>query len=228
MANVNTSTVVEVEPREGLGKSSCRRLRRDGRIPGNVYGMSLKGFAVSVSPRRVEEVLRLESGRNTILTLSMAGASQSRKVMLREMQRDPVTEALVHIDFLRVDPDKKLEVRVPVRLIGVPIGVKNEDGVLDFVHREVEVSCLPASIPEHLDVDVSELHVGQHVAVGDLTLVESVEFLEDPETILAVVSAPRAEEVEAVAEEEAEPAEGAADDAKPEEGAATEDDKKES
>lgn len=208
MASSSKSVVVEVEHRRDLGKNPCRRMRREGRVPANVYGMELKPFAVSVAPRQIEEVLRLESGRNTILTLSMSGAGQSREVMLREMQRDPVSGKLVHIDFVRVDPDKKLQVAVPVRLLGTATGVKNEGGVLDFVHRQVEVSCLPAAIPEHLDVDVSELHVGQHVSVKDLAAVANVELLDDPETILAVVSAPRVEEVPAAAAEaEAEAAE---------------------
>ena len=208
MASTSKAIVVEVEPRDDRGKNPCRRMRREGRVPANVYGMELKPFAVSVDPRRIEDVLRLESGRNSILTLSMSGAGQNRAVMLREMQRDPVSEKLVHIDFVRVDPNKMLHVAVPVRLLGTATGVKNEAGVLDFVHRQVAVSCLPAAIPEHLDVDISELHVGQHVSVKDLAAVANVEFLADPETILAVVSAPRVEEVPAAAaEEEAEAAE---------------------
>jgi large subunit ribosomal protein L25 len=208
MASTSKAIVVEVEPRRNLGKNHSRRMRREGRVPANVYGMELKPFAVSVDPRRIEDVLRLESGRNTILTLAMSGAGQSREVMLREMQRDPVSEKLVHIDFVRVDPTKALHVAVPVRLLGTATGVKNEAGVLDFVHRQVEVSCLPVAIPEHLDVDISELHIGQHVSVKDLAAVANVEFLDDPETILAVVSAPRVEEVPAAAaEEEAEAAE---------------------
>jgi large subunit ribosomal protein L25 len=210
MSNSSERVVVAVETRDNFGKNACRRLRAAGKIPANVYGMGMPSFPVAVDPRGVEEVLRMSSGRNTIFTLSLAGGEKNRAVMLREMQRDPVNEKLTHVDFVRVDPDKRIHVRVPVRLVGIPEGVKNEAGLMDFVHREVEVACLPASIPEHLDVDVSHLHNNQHVSVKELHVEEGVEIVEDPETILAVVAAPRVEIVEAPAEEEAEAAAEAA------------------
>ena len=210
--------VVPVEARTERGKNASRRLRARGLVPGTVYGMKLDPFAVVVERRRVDEILSLASGRNTIFTLSLGEGQQSRAVMLRELQRDPLSEKLVHVDFIRVDPTKRIHVRVPVRLTGTPLGVKNEGGVMEFVHREVEVACLPSAIPEHLDVDVSELHNGQHVSVKDLQGLEGIEILDDPEAILAVVAAPRLE-AEAPAEAaEAAPAEGA--EAKPGEGEA--------
>ncbi len=203
MPSTSKSVVVEVEPRSDRGKNACRRLRQSGRVPANVYGLDIDPFAVSVDPVRVEEVLRLGTGRNTIFKLSMSGAGQSRQVMLRELQRDPLSERLVHIDFVRVDPTRRVQVSVPVRLVGLAEGVKNEGGILDFVHRSVAVSALPDSIPEHLDVDISQLHIGQNTSVEDLSVVAGVEFLDAPGTILAVISAPKAEEVaEEVAEEE--------------------------
>ena len=208
MANQPQQITVEVERRETRGKNSARRMRVKGSIPANVYGLDGGPFAVAVSPKRIEEVLRLGSGRNTIFTLALDGGSQSRAVMLREIQRDPVSERLVHVDFLRVDPTKRIHVMVPVRLIGTPLGVKNDGGVLDFVHREIEVECLPANIPEHFDIDVSALHINQHVSVADLKSEPNVDVLDDPETILAVVSEPRKEEAETPAEG-AEPIEGA-------------------
>jgi large subunit ribosomal protein L25 len=210
------TTTIEVERREQRGSNAARRMRAEGRVPGNVYGMNLEPFAVSVSGKRIREVLQLATGRNTILTLSMAGADQKREVMMRELQRDPVTGRVMHVDFERIDPDVALTVTVPVRLVGTPEGVKNEGGVIDFVQRQIEVSCLPGSIPEQLDVNVEPLHINQNVSVADLQVGEGVTVLDDPEAIIAVVSAPRAI-VEEVPEEEAE-AEGEA----PEEGAATE------
>jgi large subunit ribosomal protein L25 len=207
MSNVSEKIIVEVEPRSERGKNACRRLRRAGKVPGNVYGLTREPFAVAVDPRRIEDLLRLESGRNTIFTLSAVGGKERRDVMVRELQRDPVTETLLHIDFVRFDPDKRLQVAVPVRLIGIATGVKNEGGVVDFVHREVLVSCLPARIPENFEVDISELHIGQHVAVKDIAAMEDVELLADPDMILAVVAAPRKEEVPAAAEAEEEAAE---------------------
>jgi len=195
-----TDTILEVEPRTDRGKNACGRLRRAGRVPGNVYGLDLPPFAVSVSARRIDEVLHLGSGQNTILTLTTADASQKRDVMIRELQRDPVTAQPVHLDFVRVDADKPVTVSVPVRLTGTAEGVKNEGGVLDFVHRDVSVSCLPSAIPEHLDVDITPLHINQHVSVGDLQVPEGVTVNDDRETIVATVSPSRAEVAATVTE----------------------------
>lgn len=206
---------IEVEARTDRGKNACRRSRASGRVPGNVYGMNLQPFAVAVDPKRVEEVLTLASGRNTIFSLSLAGGKENRDVMLRELQRDPVTGRLVHVDFLRIDPEKRMHVMVPVRLLGIAEGVKNEAGILDFVQRTVEVACLPSDIPEYFEIDISELHLNQNVAVKGLVVEEGIEILEDPETILAVCVPTRVVEevVPEVAEEGAEPTaeEGAAE-----------------
>jgi large subunit ribosomal protein L25 len=219
MASSSEQLVVSVDSREDRGKNACRRLRVGGMVPGNVYGMSLDSFAVSVEARRIEEILRLGSGRNTIFTLSLGDGKDSRAVMLRELQRDPVSERLVHVDFMRVDPTKTFHVQVPVHLIGTPEGVKNEGGVVDFVHRQVEVSCLPSAIPDHLEVDISHLHINQNIAVKELVAGEGVEILDPPETILAIVGSPRVEAEETpTVEEGAEVAETEEDgEAKPEE-----------
>lgn len=201
MTTTSSKILVEVEPRTERGKNACRRIRASGKVPANVHGLKLDPFSVAVSPKRIEEVLRLGSGRNTILTLSLGGES-TRAAMIRELQRDPVTESMLHIDFIRVDLEKSLHVRVPIRLHGLPEGVKNEGGVLDFVHREVEVECLPDSIPEHLDLDVSGLHLNQHLAVSDLQPGAGVRILAPPDTIVAVVVPPKAEEAPAEAVEE--------------------------
>ncbi len=208
--------MLEVETRDELGKGPNRRLRAAGRLPANVYGLGLKSFAISVEPRRVEELLRSATGRNTILTLAMKGADESRDVMIREIQRDPVHEGLRHIDFVRVDTDRKMQVRVPVKLVGSAEGVKNEGGLIDFIHREVLINCLPSAIPEHLDGDISELHIGQQLTVKDLQLPEHVEMIDDLDMVLVVVAQPKVEEEPVEAEEEVaaedaeEPAEGEA------------------
>jgi large subunit ribosomal protein L25 len=189
-----------------VGKNAARRLRARGLVPGNVYGLDRPAFMVAVSRRRLGEILRRGTGVNTIFTLTLKGEERSREAMIKELQRDPVSDLPVHVDFVRVDPTRVVVVRVPVRLEGLPTGVKNEGGVLDFVHRDVEVECLPANIPEAVVVDVSELHINQHVSVKDLAAVEGVRVLADPDMILAVVSAPRLEEEAAPAAAEAEPA----------------------
>jgi len=204
--------VVEVERREETGKNANRRLRAAGLVPGIVYGLDRPAFPIKVAPRSIENVLKQETGRNTIVELTLKGEERRRSVMIREIQRDPLSETMLHLDFVRVDLAKKLHVDVPVELVGTAEGVKNQGGVLDFVHRAVAVECLPENIPDHIKIDVSALNINQHVAVSDLTLREGVVILDAPETIIAVVSPPRKVE-------EAVPAEGeeAAAAAEPEE-----------
>jgi large subunit ribosomal protein L25 len=197
--------VLEVEARADRGKNACRRIRASGRVPGNVYGLDRPPFMVAVDPRRIEELLRRGSGRNTVFTLRLVGQDSKRDAMIRELQRDPLTDRPVHVDFVRIDATKAVHVRVPIRLLGLATGVKNEGGILDFVHREVEVECLPGLIPEHLDVDVSELHLNQHATFSDLVAPEGVRVLGDPGEIIAVVSTPKAEEEPAVVAAVAEP-----------------------
>ncbi len=196
-----SNIVVEVEPREDTGKNACRRIRARGMVPGNVYGLDRPPFMVAIDPKKIEEVLRMGSGVNTIFTLSLAGEQRKRETMIKELQRDPVTERPLHIDFVRIDANKPVHVSVPIRLQGVPTGVKNDGGILDFVHRDVLVECLPGEIPEHLDVDVTALHINQHVSYKDLTVAAGVKVLGDPEEIVAVVVAVKIEE-EAPAEVE--------------------------
>jgi large subunit ribosomal protein L25 len=197
MAKTRAKVVLEVTRREETGTNVCRQLRARERVPGNVYGLDRPPFMVSVDPRRIDELLHLGSGVNTIFSLTLSGESRTREAMIKELQRDPVSERLLHIDFVRVDPDKAIHVRVPVHLVGSPEGVRNEGGILDFVHREVEVECLPGDIPEHVDLDVTALHINQHVSVSDLRFPEGVRVLADPNQIVAGVVAPRAEEVPA-------------------------------
>lgn len=201
--------VLEVESRAETGKNSCRRLRAAGRIPGNVYGLDRPPFMVAVDPKRIDKLLRLETGANTIFTLTMAGEEGKREAMIKELQRDPVTERPIHIDFVRVDPNRALHVQVPIRLVGTAVGVRLEGGIMDFVHREVSIECLPGDIPEHVDVSVEDLHVTQHVSLKDLDLGDRIKLLEDPEQIIAVVVAPKAEEAAEGAEEEDAAADGA-------------------
>jgi len=207
MAKAATDDItLEVTGRTETGGSACRRMRRDGTIPGNVYGLDRPPFKVAVSPRRIDALLRLGSGVNTVFQLHLSGEDRKREAMIKELQRDPVSDLPIHIDFIRVDPLKKVQVSVPVRLVGTPDGVKNEGGIIDFVNRVVQVACLPGRIPDQFEVDVAGLHINQHVSVSDLAVDESVDVLDDADQILAVVVAPKVEEEAATEEEEAEAA----------------------
>jgi large subunit ribosomal protein L25 len=158
--------------RTGKGKNEARRLRASGQVPAVVYGAQKAGDAIApvqiaVSPKEMMRILHSASGVNTLITLNGPGAS-TQKVLVREFQLDPVTSALLHADFYRVNLEKKIAVKVPVVLHGEPKGVKTQGGVLEFLHKEVEVECLPTAIPEHIDVDVAELELGQAIYVRDL------------------------------------------------------------
>src|SRR5262245_18606672 len=192
--------VREVNERTDFGKNASRRHRRSGDVPGVVYGLGRPPVTVAVGSRKIEQILGLETGKNTIFTLSLVGQDRSRAVMIKALQRDPVTERLVHVDFVRVDLEREVTVGVPIRLVGTAEGVKNEGGIIEFVHRQVEVSCLPGDIPEHIDVDVSALHVNQHLAVKDLPIPPKVRIVDDPEAIVCVVAVPKVEEAPVVEE----------------------------
>ena len=146
-------TTLEAVVRESRGKNEARRLRVAGQIPAVVYGGGQDPQAVAVSPKELSRLLHSESGLNTLIDLQVAGATT--KVIVKDYLLQPVTHQLLHADFYRVDLTKKVQVKVAVRLHGEPRGVKVQGGVLDFVHREIEVESLPAEIPEHIDIDVS-------------------------------------------------------------------------
>jgi large subunit ribosomal protein L25 len=205
--------VVDVEAREGRGKNENRRLRARNMIPGIVYGMDLDPFAIAVSPRRIDEILATRTGRNTIFTLSLVGSDKksTRAVMIKDLQRDPVKEHLLHVDFVRINLEKPVSIKVPINLVGTPEGVKNEGGVIDFITRQVAIECLPTEIPEQIDLDVVGLHLNQNGLVKDLQAGDNIKVLDDPSAPILAVIAPRGlevAEVEEEAEEEAE--EGAA------------------
>ena len=196
---------IEVQHRDDAGKNESRRLRRQGMIPAVVYGGGREPESVSVDPRPIDAVLDSERGKNTLIHLKIGDRELKRFVLIREIQRHPVTDRIIHADFVRVEMDKKVEVAVPLATVGLPWGVKNEGGLLDLIHRTVAISVLPADIPEKITVDVSELHVGQHIAAGDLKLPEGMELAGAASETLITVLGKAKEEEEAVA---AAPAEG--------------------
>lgn len=180
--------------RDGLGKNEARRLRRSGRVPAVLYGGdSTGGVPLAVDPDELHRILHSESGVNTLIALSVDGGDSSQ-VMVREFQLDPLSNTLLHVDFYRPALDKVITVTVPVLLAGEPAGVKQQGGLLDFVQRDVQVECLPTEIPEHIQIDVSELLIGQGVRLRDLLEGVSWTPVSEPETLLVHVIAPKVEE----------------------------------
>lgn len=208
-----TPEVVTASLREGkFTKNIARRVRVAGRVPAVVYGAQLPPQPVTVDPKQVQRILHSESGHNSIFDLEVDGTRT--KVMIVDWQYEPIKGALMHIDMKRIAMDKVVRVQVPVQLQGVPVGVKTQGGILDQVLREVTVECLPADIPGHISVDVSELAFGHVLRVADLPHGGKLKFLTDANSPVAHITAVR-EEV-APAAEEAAAAEAAAAPAEPE------------
>lgn len=188
------STLVAVR-RSTIGKNEAVRTRQAGKIPAVLYGGDSKvGESVSVDPKELSRILHSHSGLNTIITLSIDGAPETR-VLVKQYQIDPVTHRLLHADFYRVAMDKLLRVTVPVQLTGEAKGVKVQGGTLDFVHRDVALECLPANIPEHIVVDVTELMIGDGVRVRDLPADGKWKAISDADMLIVHIVAPRAEPV---------------------------------
>src|SRR5499427_4427245 len=161
-------TILEATARESFGKNEARRTRRAGRVPAVLYGGDGKGATpISVEPRALLRILHSESGANTLISLRLAGAGDTR-VLVKEYQLDPVTHHLLHADFYRVAMDRAIQVTIPVSVKGEPKGVKQQGGILEFVRREIEIECLPGDIPEHVEIDVSDLMLHQGVRVRDV------------------------------------------------------------
>lgn len=189
--NQSQTLSIEVQPRETTGSRAARRMRRGEMVPAVVYGGDRDPLSIQVPRRALLDLFKKAGSEHAVFLLKLAGSGKERHCMVREVESDPITRQVVHVDFQRIDLKVKVRVEVPIELTGVPTGVKNEAGVLDFVHRHVEVECLPTAIPQHLTADVSGLHIGEHLEAKDLEMPEGVELLAEPERVIAAVSAPR-------------------------------------
>jgi large subunit ribosomal protein L25 len=197
--------VVAAKPREGkFNKNAARRVRAAGKIPAVIYGGGSEPVAVEVDPKQISRILYSESGHNTIFDVEIPGHSAA-KAMIVDWQREPIKDQLIHIDLKRIALDKVLHVKVRVKLLGVPKGVKTEGGILDQVLREVDIECLPADIPSHIDVDVTELGLHQVLRVNGLPHSDKIKYINAEDATVAHVVAIREE-----AAPTAEGAEGAA------------------
>ncbi|MGB8260721.1 MAG: 50S ribosomal protein L25 [Terracidiphilus sp.] len=192
--------VVVAKPREGkFNKNAARRVRAAGKIPAVLYGAGHEPVAVELDPKQVERILFSESGHNTIFDVEIAGQALA-KAMIVDWQREPIKDKLIHIDLKRIALDKTLRVSVRVKLLGIPVGVKTSGGILDLVLREVEVECLPADIPSHIDVDVSHLEMHGVLRVSDLPHSEKIAYLNAEDATVAHVVSIREEAAPAAAE----------------------------
>jgi large subunit ribosomal protein L25 len=176
--------------RENRGKGVARSIRGSGRVPAIIYGHGREPQSLSIDTRELERLLERISAENTVIDLTVDG--KSARTLIREIQRHPFKRQILHVDFQELVAGEKVIVRLPILLVGVPAGVRMDGGVLDQTMRELEVRVDPAHIPNHVEVDVTELVIGSSVHVSDITLPDGVEIVGDEDASVCVVSAPRA------------------------------------
>ena len=208
MATATDISTLEAQKREPGTKNAARRVRASGKVPAVVYGAGKDASAVAVDPRQVLRILKSESGHNTIFDLALD--SDRVKAMIVDWQFEPIKGTLLHVDLQRIAMDKKLTVTVPVVLKGEAIGVKTEGGILEQLLREIEIECLPADIPKHIEVDISHLVFGVEVRVKDLPHDPKLKFLTEENQMIAHITTVKEEVVaapEVVADAAATPAE---------------------
>ena len=204
--------VVAATPREGkFNKNAARRVRMKGRIPAVVYGAAEPAVAIEVDPKQIQKILHSDAGHNSIFDLEITGSTAKTKAMIVDWQYEPIKGTLMHIDLKRIALDKRMRVEVPIQLVGTAVGVKTQGGILDQVLREVEIECLPGDIPSHIDLDVTQMSIGDVLRVSDLPHSDKIEFISDEgATVAHVVAikeevAPAADEAAAAAAAPAEP-----------------------
>ena len=196
---------IQVEKRERTGKGGSRESRRKGMIPGVVYGGGKDSVPIQLDRKTFVELMKKSDSENPIFLLKLSDSGQERHAILRDLQRDPVSRMVIHLDFQRIEMNQKVHVTVPVELVGTALGVKTEGGLVEFTTRELKIECLPGDIPRHIEVDISGLHVGQHIEAGAVTLPQGVTLFDDPEKVIVTLGHVRTEETtteERVAEPE--------------------------
>jgi large subunit ribosomal protein L25 len=187
---------LEVSRREATGKGVAIKLRQQGRIPAVVYGGHREPVAITVDRKSVSELIqKSDHGIRSIFLLKMSGTDQQRHAMIKDVQIDPISRKMTHIDFQRVLMDEVVRVAVPVHLNGTPLGVK-EGGILDWQVRDLHVECLPNAIPDSIEVDIEPLGMHQYLRVSDMKVPEGVKVLDDVERVVVGVTHARAEVVE--------------------------------
>jgi len=195
------SFTIKAEKREDFGKNVSRRMRKEGKIPVILYGHDIVNVPLTLEKKDIFMILKSESGENTVFKVSFN--SETRNAMIKEIQKDPVTDEILHADIIQIVLDKTRRVSIPIVPVGEAVGVKAEGGFVDFVTREVEIECLPKDIPDNIEIDISSLHLNQFIKVEDVFPPAGVEIVSDLNTVIVRIEVPVVEE-EVVEEEEEE------------------------
>ncbi|GAC1649187.1 MAG: 50S ribosomal protein L25/general stress protein Ctc [Gemmatimonadaceae bacterium] len=184
------TATLSATPRPDTGKGAARTLRRAGKVPAVLYGHARAATSVAIETRELEKLLDKIAAASTVIELSVDG--KMARTLIREIQRHPYRQQIIHVDFQELVAGERVTVRLPIVYIGVPEGVRASGGVLDQILHDLEVEVDPASIPNHVDVEVGALQIGDSIHVRDLKLPAGVAVLNEPAATLCVVSAPRA------------------------------------
>ena len=189
MASAQLSAVV----RKDIGKGVARTLRRDGQVPAVIYGRTRQPLSLTVPARDFDRLLEKFAAENTVIELMIDGAMS--RTLIREIQRHPVKRNVLHVDFQELVAGERMVVRIPIVLQGTPEGVRNNGGILSQVLQDLECRVDPLNMPSHITVDVTPIAIGHSIHVSEIIVPEGVELLEDPESTIAIVAAPKEEEV---------------------------------
>ncbi|HEY7204791.1 MAG TPA: 50S ribosomal protein L25 [Methylomirabilota bacterium] len=185
-----------IKKRDGVGKGPAKRLRRSGLVPATLYG-GASPVNIAVPPKDILRLTHGHEGSTQLFRVLFEGTKDGKMAIIRDMQFDPVSESLIHVDLQEVAMDRAIQVSVAIHHVGEAIGVKDSQGILEMVLREVRVSCLPSSIPQFLEADVTRLNIHDVLTVKDLRVPEGVRILNDPNQAVVTVAPPAAEEVAA-------------------------------
>lgn len=203
---MDNKIILKAEVRTETGKAVAKDLRAKGIVPANVYSGSSGAISIQVPIGELAGALQTKAGENVLITLKISGgksAIKEKTVLIKEIQREPIRDGILHVDFNEISLTETLKINVPLASKGEPIGVKVDGGVLEHIMWELQVECLPTDIPEKIEVDVSNLKLGESLHVKDIVVPEGVKILNDPELITMIVKAPKVEapkeEVEAEA-----------------------------
>lgn len=191
---------LKAQPRAEAGRNKVKHLRRQGLVPGVVYGAHRKAEAIQLRELDLTNLIHKAHSENVLVQLKLDDKGSGRLALLQDVQHDPITRRIVHVDFHEIHADETFTVDVPVQALGEPVGVRVAGGVLEYVMRELRVRCLPKDLPERICVDVTNLEIGQNIHVGDIKAPEGVELLDDKDAAVLAVVAPTVEEEPVAAE----------------------------
>ena len=191
---------LRAEPRSMTGKKGAKACRNQGLLPGVLYGRGEKTTPLSVDPKQLDKVLHTHAGSNAIIKLTIGEKGKPANVVVKDLQVDNIKGTMKHVDFYSISLDRKIRSSIPFKIVGESNGVK-EGGILDRILRELEIECLPMDIPDGIEVDVTELDIGDNLTVSQISVPANVTIVTDPEQTILAVAAPRVEEEPEVEEE---------------------------